>query len=41
MIRIGIIGENYQNDACAFKAFMTPQYKADFSLILSQKSALY
>ena len=28
MIRIGIIGENYQNDACAFKAFMTPQYKS-------------
>lgn len=27
MIKIGIIGENYQNDACAFKAFMTPQYK--------------
>jgi hypothetical protein len=22
MIRIGIIGENYQNDACAFKAFI-------------------
>ena len=27
MIKIGIVGENYQNDACAFKAFMTPQYK--------------
>lgn len=28
MIRIGIIGENYKNDACALKTFMTPQYES-------------
>lgn len=33
MIRIGIIGENYQNDACAFKAFLTPQYKGKVEFI--------
>ncbi len=33
MIRIGIIGENYQNDACAFKAFMTPQYKGKIEFV--------
>lgn len=40
MIRIGIIGENYQNDSCAFKAFMTPQYKSliEFIPILSSLS---
>ena len=27
MKRIGIVGENYQNDACAFGLLMTPQYK--------------
>ncbi|NJN34502.1 MAG: hypothetical protein HC817_09845 [Saprospiraceae bacterium] len=27
MKKIGIVGENYQNDACAFKLLMTPQYK--------------
>ena len=27
MKRIGIIGEHFHNDACAFAAFMTPQYK--------------
>ncbi len=33
MIRIGIIGENYRNDACAFKAFLTPQYKGKIEFI--------
>ncbi len=34
MIKIGIIGENYQNDACAFKAFMTtPQYKGKIEFV--------
>ena len=33
MIRIGIIGENYQNDACAFKAFLTPQYKSQIEFV--------
>jgi hypothetical protein len=33
MIRIGIIGENYKNDACAFKAFMTPQYKGKIEFV--------
>jgi hypothetical protein len=27
MKRIGVVGENYQNDACAFSFLMTPQYK--------------
>ena len=27
MKKIGIVGENYQNDACAFGLLMTPQYK--------------
>jgi hypothetical protein len=27
MKKIGIVGENYQNDACAFGYLMTPQYK--------------
>jgi hypothetical protein len=27
MIRMGIIGENFQNDACALKSFIAPQYK--------------
>lgn len=27
MKKIGIVGENYQNDACAFSFLMTPQYK--------------
>jgi hypothetical protein len=27
MKKIGIVGENYQNDACAFSYLMTPQYK--------------
>ncbi len=38
MIRIGIIGENYQNDACAFKAFLTPQYKGKAEFIPLGKS---
>lgn len=33
MIRIGIIGENFKNDACAFKAFLTPQYKGKIEFI--------
>jgi hypothetical protein len=33
MKRIGIISENYQNDACAFKAFLTPQYKGKIEFI--------
>jgi hypothetical protein len=33
MIRVGIIGENYQNDACAFKAFLTPQYKGKIEFV--------
>ncbi len=38
MIRIGIIGENYQNDACAFEAFLTPQYKGKAEFIPLGKS---
>ena len=33
MMRIGILGENYQNDACAFKAFLTPQYKGQIEFV--------
>ena len=33
MKRIGIVGENYQNDACAFGLLMTPQYKSTFEFI--------
>jgi hypothetical protein len=33
MKRIGIISENYQNDACAFKAFLTPQYKGKIEFV--------
>ncbi len=33
MIRIGIIGENFRNDACAFKAFLTPQYEGKIELV--------
>ena len=38
MIKIGIIGENFQNDACAFKAFMTPQYKDKITFVPLLKS---
>lgn len=38
MIRIGIIGENYQNDACAFKAFLTPQYQGKIEFVPILKS---
>ena len=38
MIRIGILGENFQNDSCAFKAFMTPQYKSEIEFIPILKS---
>ena len=33
MIRIGILGENYQNDACAFKTFLTPQYRGQIEFV--------
>jgi hypothetical protein len=33
MMRIGIVGENFQNDACAFKAIMTPQYKGQVEFV--------
>jgi hypothetical protein len=33
MKRIGIVGENYQNDACAFGFLMTPQYKESVEFI--------
>ena len=33
MIRIGIIGENFRNDACAFKAFLTPQYEGQSTFV--------
>ena len=33
MKRIGIVGEDYQNDACAFGFLMTPQYKEDIQFI--------
>ena len=38
MIKIGIIGENYQNDACAFKAFLTPLYKGKIAFVPILKS---
>jgi hypothetical protein len=38
MIKIGIIGENYQNDACAFKAFLTPQYQGKITFVPILKS---
>ena len=38
MIKIGIIGENYQNDACAFKAFLTPQYRSEIMFVPILKS---
>ena len=33
MKRIGIIGENFKNDACAFKALIAPQYNDQIALI--------
>ncbi len=33
MIRIGIVGENFQNDARAFKAFLTPQYEGQITFV--------
>jgi hypothetical protein len=33
MTRIGIISENYKNDASAFKAFLTPQYAGKIEFI--------
>jgi neutral trehalase len=33
MKRIGIISENYQNDTCAFKAFLTPQYEGKIEFV--------
>lgn len=33
MKRIGIVGENYQNDACAFGLMMTPQYKSTVEFV--------
>jgi hypothetical protein len=33
MKRIGIISENYQNDACAFKAFLTPRYEGKIEFV--------
>lgn len=38
MKRIGIISENYQNDACAFKAFLTPQYEGKIEFVPLYKS---
>ncbi len=38
MIKIGIIGENYQNDSCAFKAFLTPQYEGKITFVPILKS---
>lgn len=38
MIKIGIIGENYQNDSCAFKAFLTPQYQGKITFVPILKS---
>jgi Domain of unknown function (DUF4276) len=33
MTRIGIVGENFQNDACAFKAFLTPHYEGQITFV--------
>lgn len=38
MKRIGIIGENYNNDACALANFLTPQYKGKIVFIPILKS---
>ena len=38
MKRIGIVGENYQNDACALGLLMTPQYKDTMQLASTLKT---
>jgi hypothetical protein len=38
MMRIGIIGENFQNDACAFKSFLAPQYQGKIEFVPIFKS---
>jgi hypothetical protein len=38
MMRIGIIGENFQNDACAFKSFLAPQYQGKIEFVPILKS---
>ena len=38
MKRIGIIGENFRNDACAFALLLTPQYKDKVTFVPVLKS---
>jgi hypothetical protein len=38
MKRIGIIGEHFHNDACAFAALLTPQYKSEVQFVPVLKS---
>ena len=38
MKRIGIIGENFRNDACAFALLLTPQYKDKITFVPILKS---
>lgn len=38
MKRIGIIGENFRNDACAFALLLTPQYKDKITFVPVLKS---